>query len=65
MNDIDKLNCTKAEIINGKCNNGTITSNQIDEIKNELLKSDNNSILIKTDKITIQLASLEEQKKDI
>ena len=65
LNYIDKLNCTKDEIINGKCNNGTITSNQIDQIKNELLKSGNNSILIRTDKMAIHLASLEEQKKDI
>ena len=60
-----ELKCSKDEILNGKCDKGIITSEVINEIKNDLLKSNNNSILIKTEKINIQISTQEEQKKDI
>ena len=64
---IDKLNCTKDEIINNKCNKGIIYLNQINDIKNDLLKlsNNNNTILIQTDNMNIQIATEEEEKKDI
>ena len=65
FNYIDKLNCTKDEIINNKCNKGKVALNQIKEIKNDLLKlsNNNNTILIQTDNMNIQIATEEEEKK--
>ena len=61
----NKLNCSNDEIMNNKCINGNININQIDEIKTELLKNNNSNILIKSENITIQITTSEEQKKDI
>ena len=66
ININNKLNCTNDEIMKNKCIIGKIDINQIDEIKTELLKNNNSSnFLIKSENITIQITTPEEQKNDI
>ena len=60
-NDI-KNNCTNEEIKNNKCLEGEITISQIENIKNELLKSNNTNKIIKTKNVIIQLSTLDDQK---
>ena len=61
----DGKNCTNEEIINNKCNEGKITINQIDEIKNNLLQKNytKENIIIKTENVIMQLSTSEDQKK--
>ena len=62
INDNKKRsNCTIDEIKNNKCN-GTITVEQIEEIKQDYLKSNGKNEIIKTEKVIIQYSTLEEQK---
>ena len=56
-----KINCTIEEIKNNECK-GTITINQIEEIKNDLLNSNRENEIIKTEKIIIQFSTFEAQK---
>ena len=60
-NDI-KNNCTNEEIKNNKCQEGEITFCQIENIKNELLKSNKTNKIIKTKNVIIQLSTIDDQK---
>ena len=57
-------NCENEEIINGKCNNGRMTANQIEEIKNMILNKNytKENTIIKTENVLLQLSTLEDQK---
>ena len=56
--------CTNEEILNNKCNNGKITVNQIDDIKNNILNSNytKENTIIKTENVVMQLSTFEDQK---
>ena len=62
-NDNDKK-CTNEEILANKCSEGKISVNQIDDIKNILLKSNktNENSIIKTENVIMQLSTVETQK---
>ena len=56
--------CTNDQILNNECSDGEITFDQYIEIKNSLININNinENNIIKTEKIIIQFASLDEQK---
>ena len=67
-NKIENKNnsCSDEDVINNKCNNGKITVDQINEIKNNILnknytKNKTNTI-IRTQNVVIQLSTLEDQQ---
>ena len=56
--------CTNDEVLNNRCNNGKITVNQIDDIKNNILTTNytKENTIIKTENVIIQLSTFEDQK---
>ena len=64
-NYLNKLNCTKNEIIDGDCFYENLNLEKTEEIKKEILENKNiTTIVIKGKNITIQLTNTTEQKKD-
>ena len=62
----ENKSCSDEDVISNKCNNGTISLNQINEIKKNILNknytSNKTNTIIKTQNAIIQLSTVEDQK---